>query len=279
VTEGGAESQAYLRLNPPYRCKNGDFESTEELRLVMGAHLDILYGEDVNMNGVLDPNEDDGDVSPPADDRDGHLDPGILEYLTVYSRHPSTGTNVNQPQQLRGLLEQKFSADKANDILARVSTPPATSVLEFYIRAEMTPEEFVQIEGDLIGTNTVGLVNVNSAPEAVLACIPGVGTDKAPSLVAYRQSNPDKLNTVAWVKEVLEREAAIQAARWLTGRTFQFSADIAAVGRHGRGYARVRYVFDTTEGAPKILFREDITHVGWALGTGTRTKLLAGTMR
>jgi len=109
----------------------------------------------------------------------------------------------------------------------------------------------------------------------VLACIPGIGTDKAPEMTAYRQSNPDKLNTLSWVTEVLDQNAIAQAAPWLIGRTFQFSADVAAVGRHGRGYARVRYVFDTTEGAAKILYRQDLTHAGWALGPNTRTILLA----
>src|SRR5262249_19278468 len=30
VTEGGAESETYLRRNPPYRCKNANFESVDE---------------------------------------------------------------------------------------------------------------------------------------------------------------------------------------------------------------------------------------------------------
>ena len=56
---GGAEDETYQRLNPPYRCKNAAFETTEELRLVNGAYLDLIYGEDANLNGVLDPNEND----------------------------------------------------------------------------------------------------------------------------------------------------------------------------------------------------------------------------
>ena len=274
VTEGGAESQTYARLNPAYRCKNGNFESTEELRLVSGAHLDLLYGEDVNMNGVLDPNENDGEASPPLDDRDGQLDVGILEYVTVFSRQPVTGTNVSRLQDVAALLETKFSVERANQILAQLTGQPPTSVLDFYRRSGMTREEFVQIEADLVGMNVVGLVNVNSAPEAVLACLPGIGADKAPEIIAYRQSNPDKLNTLAWVTEVLEQNELVQAAPYLIGRTFQFSVDVAAVGRHGRGYARARYVIDTTEGAAKILYRQDLSHAGWALGTATRSILL-----
>jgi type II secretory pathway component PulK len=270
-TQGGAESETYARRTPPYRCKNANFESIDELRLVMGADLEILYGDDANLNGALDLNENDGEISSPFDNRDGRLDPGILEYLTVYSRQPSTGTNVNNAQQMTPLLQQKFGTARATEILAQGR---GTSVLEFYIRSGMTREELIQIEGDLVGTNTVGLVNVNTASEAVLACIPGIGIDHAPSLVAYRQSNTDKLNTVAWMTEVLERNNALSAAPYLTGRTYQFTADIAAVGHHGRGYSRIKFVFDTSEGTPRIRYRQDLTHLGWALGRQIREALL-----
>jgi type II secretory pathway component PulK len=281
VTQGGAESQVYSRLDPPYMCKNTNFESSDELRLVSGAYLDILYGEDANLNGVLDPNENDGDVSPPSDNRDGRLDLGILQYLTVYSRQPNTGTNVNNRQQLAPLLQEKFNADRANRILAQVGGQTFGSLLEFYFGSQMTREEFAQIEGDITVTNrpTEGLVNVNTASEAVLTCIPGIGTDNAPTLVAYRQSNPDKLNSLAWVKDALawtpeaDMEKVRRVGPWITGRTYQFTADIAAVGHHGRGYQRVKYVFDTSDGAPRILYRQDLTHLGWALGRQVRDAL------
>ena len=131
----------------------------------------------------------------------------------------------------------------------------------------------MQIEPSLTTTNE-GLVNVNTASEAVLSCIPGIGLENAPTLVSYRLSNPDRLRTVAWVRAALDPGVAIQAGRYLTGRTYQFSADIAAVGRHGRGYRRVKYIFDTSEGPPMIRFRQDLTHLGWALGKQAKQQLL-----
>jgi hypothetical protein len=205
------------------------------------------------------------------------LDSGILDYLTVYTRQPTTGTNVNNLLQLTELLQQKFGSERVNQILARLTAgngPPPGNVLEFYIRSGMTAEEFAKVEGYLKGTNAVGLVNVNTASEAALACIPGIGTDKASTMVAYRQSNPDKLNTLAWVADVLDGQSALTSGPWITGRTYQFTADVAALGHHGRGYQRVKFVFDTTEGAPKILYRQDLSHLGWALGTSVRRTLL-----
>ena len=293
VSQGGAESETYNRLQPPYNCKNAPFESVEELRLVYGMTLDILYGEDFNLNGVLDGNENDGSLSPPEDNRDGRLDPGIVEYVTVSSRQPNTTrTNVNTVAQLRPLLQQAFGAARTGQILAsagliaaggngpgRPPSTPATlrSVLEFYIKSGMTVDEFAQIAGRISASSSnsiPGLVNVNTASPEVLACIPGIGTDNAPALAAYRQTNPDKATSIAWVKDVLPVASAIQAGPYLTAESYQFTADIAAVGHHGRGYSRVRFIFDTSEGTPKIRYRQDLTRLGWALGVTTRQRLL-----
>jgi type II secretory pathway component PulK len=278
VSPGGAETDTYMRLQPPYNCKNAPFETLDELRLVYGADLDILYGEDVNLNGVLDPNENDGPLSPPNDNRDGRLDPGIFEYLTVYSRQPNTRTNINTTRELTALLQQKLGTARANQILRRPGVAAGNrSVLEFYLKSQMTADEFAQIASAITFTNSAyieGLINVNTASAEVLACVPGIGTDKAQSLVAYRQSNPDKLTSVAWVAQALDRSSAIQAGPYLTVESYQFTADIAAVGHHGRGYNRARFIFDVSEGAPKIRYRQDLTRLGWALGQTTRQRLL-----
>ena len=300
--QGGADDTTYMRLNPAYRCKHAPFETVDELRLVYGMTLDILYGEDANQNGILDPNENDSDVSPPSDNRDGRLDPGILEYVTVYSREPNnTRTNVNNQQQLTPLLEEKFGTARASQILLQLgftsgggppggpggpgggppggpgATPTFGSVLEFCILSGMTADEFAQIADAITATNSAyatGLVNVNTASEAVLACIPGIGTDNAATMVAYRQSHPDRLSSLAWVVDVLGQENALRAAPYLTTHSYQFTTDIAAVGHHGRGYQRVGFVFDTSDGAPKAIYRQDLTPLGWALGKETRNNLL-----
>jgi type II secretory pathway component PulK len=280
VTEGGAESTTYLRLNPPYQCKNTNFESVAELRLVTGAFLDILFGEDANRNGILDLNENDGDASTPSDNRDGRLDAGLFEYVTVYTRQAMTGTNVSNRQQLQSLLTDKLGNARANQVLTTLTNLPAplaasatNSVLGFYLASGLTREEFIPIEGSLVSPNPTGLVNVNTASEAVLACLPGIGTSNASKVVAYRRTNANQDNSVAWVADAIDRPAARQAARWLTGRTYQFTADIAATGHHGRGYRRVQMVFDTSSGAPVIRYRQDLTHLGWALGRRVRETL------
>jgi DNA uptake protein ComE-like DNA-binding protein len=281
ISSGGAESETYARLRPPYLCKNAPFDSVDELRLVSGATMDILVGEDLNRNGILDPNEVD-------ENRDGLADPGILGYVTVFSREPNTradGTarvNVNgNRQELQTLLEDTFNATRASQITTAMG-PPARqfgSLLEFFVATGMTEAEFIQIEADVTtqaGAYIEGRVNVNTASAAVLTCIPGIGEDKAAELVNYRLSNADSINSVAWVKNVLTSADQIrEAGPFLTGQTYVFSADIAALGPFGRGYRRTKFVYDLTEGTPKIIYRQNLSHLGWALGTETRQNWLA----
>ncbi len=98
--EGGAEDEYYTNLDPgpPYSCKNGPLDTLEELLLVKGFNAALLYGEDVNRNGILDQNEDDGeDTFPFYDNGDGILNHGIAPYLTVFSRETDTALD-NKPR-------------------------------------------------------------------------------------------------------------------------------------------------------------------------------------
>ena len=96
--DGGAESDYYLGLGNPYRCKNGPLNSVEELLLVRGVSPQVLYGTDRNRNGV---NDDDSSG--------GTFDRGLADFLTVYGREinvDSLGqlrTNVNEADDLPGL--------------------------------------------------------------------------------------------------------------------------------------------------------------------------------
>jgi type II secretory pathway component PulK len=289
VSANGAEDETYSRLPQPYKTKNAAFESVEELRLVAGMTAEILYGEDANLNGILDPNENDGDNSAPYDNRDGRLDPGLMEYFTVYSREPATGTNINTQEDVEALLASVFSESRVTEITSQLyprrppgqggggggmTSTPMTSVMELYLKSGMTEDEFAQVYDYLSPTTNI-LVNVNTASQPVLECIRGIGTDYAAQMVSYRGSNPSKLTTVAWVANVVGDTNALTAGPYVTTHSYQFTADMAAVGHHNRGYQRVRFVFDTSEGAPIIIHRQDLTHLGWALGKDIRAQMLA----
>ncbi|MFO0967073.1 MAG: type II secretion system protein GspK [Gemmataceae bacterium] len=75
----GAEDDYYGGLNPPYRAKNAALDSIEEMLLIKGVTEQLLFGDDLNHNGVQDANE-------PATGSDGRFDRGWSAYLTIHSR-------------------------------------------------------------------------------------------------------------------------------------------------------------------------------------------------
>jgi type II secretory pathway component PulK len=290
----------YALQQPSYQCKSDPFETVDELRLVYGASMDLLVGEDANRNGVLDVNEND-------DNQNNLLDPGVLDSVTVYSREPNTNkvlinpANVNPNGPLASMLSTNLGASRANQILARFrtagggggrtnqTTSPAvrfTSPLQFFVATGMTANEFAQISSNLTTVPTTtpyieGRINVNSASAAVLASLLNGDTSAAAQLVTYRQNNPNDLGSIAWVVTALGQNfsselQALESWDCLTTQSYQFTADIAALGPHGRGYRRVRFVFDTSSGVPQVVYRQDLTSLGWALGKNVRQKWLLG---
>jgi type II secretory pathway component PulK len=343
----------YSSQQPAYICKSDPFETVDEVRLVYGATMDLLVGEDINRNGVLDPNETDANGN-------NMLDPGILEYLTVYSRETNTAIinisnlNTSAVTQLTSLLETNLGAARATAIISalglsagggaggrgattgggggrggrggggrggggggrggggggggrggavagsdaaepEVAEPNAAgpgrmpglsaaatvsfaSPLQFYVKSGMTSTEFALIATNLTTTTNKtieGRVNVNTASAAVLTCLLGGDDSAAAQLVNYRLSNPYNLTSIAWIIDALgqgypDALQAIEAGDYLTTLSYQFTADIAALGPYGRGYRRVKFIFDTSSGTPEILYRQDLTHLGWALGKDVR---------
>lgn len=134
----GAESETYEQMSPPYKAKNGPFETIDELLLVNGITPTLLYGEDANRNGLLDPNENDGDASPPLDNADGVLDHGFVAYFTVHGRESNRRKdgilkiNVNDGflTDLYDAVSEAFSEDAAKFVVAYRISGPATPIPE-----------------------------------------------------------------------------------------------------------------------------------------------------
>jgi type II secretory pathway component PulK len=298
----GAKDTTYEGLNPPYMCKMTNFDTVGELRMVYGMTLDYMYGEDANLNGALDPNENDGPLLPPNDNADGTLDPGLLEYFTVYTQEPTvigatsqTPTNRQVVTSLSGLTN--FIATNFPNVYSDIApnlrgmTAPK-SVLEFAMRSGITQSDLAIIEPYLMNsTNTLGLINVNTATATVLGCLPGIGNDgvmgigsqNAQTVIQYRQSNPSEMNSVYWLLDALQSigsgnvtNLVTQVGPYITSHSWQYSADVVAVGHNGRGYRRVKFVYDCSSGVPLIVFRQDLTYLGWALGKKIHDQLLAG---
>ncbi|MGD9689247.1 MAG: helix-hairpin-helix domain-containing protein [Phycisphaerales bacterium] len=83
IREAGAESETYTTMPASFKARNAPIRDLRELELVIGVVPELLRGEDWNLNGLLDPNENDGDASFPRDNADGILDAGWSALLTA----------------------------------------------------------------------------------------------------------------------------------------------------------------------------------------------------
>ncbi len=291
----GIVSLNYASLG--YAPKYAPFETVDELRLVYGATVDLLAGEDLNRNGVLDKSEKDLNSN-------GELDPGLFEYTTVYTREPNfhsdgtTLTNVNTatPSQIRSmLLNANISTSYVPELTStNADARPYAGILSFAARCKrigMSSDDFNRIASNVTTTNStyfLGRVNVNTACADVLtALFTGRNVDEqtasgaAQTLITYRRQNPNSLNSIVWIIDALGSKDSSPVVRalargdFVTTRSYQFTADIAAVGPFGRGYRRVKFIFDMSDGSPKILYRQDLSRLGWALGEKARETLVA----
>lgn len=295
---GGLYSMDYNGLG--YEDKNAPFETVDELRLVYGATMDLLVGDDLNDNGVLDSNETN---------TTGQFQPGLLDYFTVYTREPNFTvvngdnvlfTNVNTASQQD--LQTLFQNAGVNSSYARSIynyTHPGTTtrtfngILDFCVYCKnnlgMSSDDFAKIYPNVTTSTSTyirGRVNIDTASTTVLAALfEGVGYNSgvdqstaesaAQTILSYRQQNQSDLNdSVAWIVDALGSTSpvirALRGGDYITARTYQFTADIAAIGPYGRGYRRVKFIFDTSDGTPKIIYRQDLSRLGWALGDKVR---------
>jgi len=275
--DGGAGSEHYLLLAPPYLCKSGPLETVEELLLLKGATMAILFGEDANRNGLLDANENDGDDGRPSDNRDGRLDRGVWDFVTTCTSEANTpaaadavDVNSTGTTRLSSLLQEVVSSERLFTVVTQVrSNRPYASVLDFYARSGLTAAEFARIAGQLtVGDRArqAGLVNLRTAPKQALLCLPGMEETDADALIAKRtKSSAADLSTLAWVAEALPAQKAGAIGGWVTLRSFQYSADIVALSGDGRAFKRFRAVVDARSSPPRVLSWQDLTGLGWPL--------------
>ena len=62
----------------------------------------------------------------------------------------------------------------------------------------------------------------------------------------------------------------------LTDKSYQYSADIVAVSADGKSFKRVRIVADARRTPARIVYRKDLTDLGWPLDESIRDHLRQG---
>jgi DNA uptake protein ComE-like DNA-binding protein len=302
----GAEQDYYDHLDSPYVIRNGPLGTLEELLMVKGFNARIIYGEDANVNGLLDPNEDDGDDSFPPDARDGHLDRGLRGAATVLTSEPNRNTagkariNINAdtpPSRIPGLSDQTLrfillyrsegnTFKHPSELLEmkyklkqdHKEIPGAKAGLE--IDSAVKGEQLAAVLDELTtqavdkAKPVVGLVNVNTAPADVLAVLPGMDPNLAQQIVdARRDLDTETKASLAWLytQNLLDAAAFKLVAPYLTTRSFQYSLRCVGFGVPCGRYRVLEAVVDMGGGSPRVIYLRDMSRLGMPFALNVET--------
>lgn len=303
-TGAGMDSSDYNGLPEPYDAKHAKFETVEELLLIDNqdhsmVNSAMLFGMDQNRDGVVsdaernNPPQNNNTNAASTQDPINGFNRGIFNYLTCYSIEPNTtingGSRINvnstNTQPLLQYLTKTIGSSRATAIMARIEPalrrargrPVFTSIGSFYQISGMTSDEFSQVADKLTTSSKktlTGMVNVNTAPAEVLMCLPGMQQSDAEALVAARstQANPG----IGWIFQAISPQTAVNLTKYITARSFFYSADIVAVSGDGRSFKRVRIVVDARQTPAKIVYRRDLTDLGWPLPAEIRAAMKKG---
>ena len=123
----GAEKSYYQNRGKSYEPRNASFRNFAELELVAGVWPESTRGEDWNLDGRLDSNEDDGDQTWPPDNRDGILDAGLSGLLTASS--------LTSPRAASGEDRLNLATATSEEVVERLGlTAPQASALLAYAK-------------------------------------------------------------------------------------------------------------------------------------------------
>ncbi len=145
----GAEAGYYATLRSPYEPRNAPIRSLQELELIAGVRPEYVRGEDWNLNGILDPNENDGDLSWPPDNADGKLDAGWSAILTASS---SEGVLLGASGQARLDLVTAAPADIAQRL--GVTSNQAEVISAYAQTSTATLAEFLRTDLNTLARQT-----------------------------------------------------------------------------------------------------------------------------
>ncbi len=216
----GAEAGYYQGLPFPYEPRNGPIRSLQELELIAGVDPWFVRGEDWNLNGILDPNENDGDASAPNDNADGVLDAGWSEYITCDSVDGGLGytgkprLNLVEASEADIASRTNATSDQAKVILDYVSLESNAVMGDFLRRTlpqlsqqlnggartpgprieALTDEQLTALlnECAIIRDTSLppqpGKLNINTCDSRILQYLPEIDSAMGDSMIAERDS-------------------------------------------------------------------------------------------
>jgi type II secretory pathway component PulK len=280
----GAEMGYYENLMYPYTIRNNAFRTIRELLQVKGVTEQLLYGEDTNLNGLLDFNEMDGAASAPADNGDDILDQGWIAYLTCYSYERNVDgqgnkrININdadestlesqlgiKASQARWIVQNRGNGYDNIAGLINEKSPEKASSDSNGDENQTEPIDLSTFEqiADKITTSgddrIPGKINVNTAPMEVLtALLGGNDTDRqlAQSIVADRSSLLYGYESIASILDIESMNVSRfkQIADRITVRSDVFAIRCFATADVSGARLQNECIVDRAEPPCKILY-------------------------
>ena len=259
VRELGAEKGYYSQLPSPYEPRNGPIRSLQELELVAGVRAEYVRGEDWNLNGRLDPNENDGDATWPNDNADGKLDAGWSEWITTesideglaYSGEARLDLLTADERALLARVEEldplqaRVVVDYARRQGARledlISTPLAALATQV-VGLGAPAASVANLDGDQLGKlleettlldpkegPVPGRLNVNTADREEYDYITAIPSGLADQIVFMRDSRPEGFTSLLDLLELVPPQTLTQLSIFLDVRSTSFV--VSARGR------------------------------------------------
>lgn len=304
TSPAGAESEYYRQLRPPYSAGNSRLKTIEEMLLVKGFKAQVVYGEDYNRNGILDPMEDDGLENFPPDNADEELSVGLLPYVTVYSmsqdrahdNKPRIYMN-SKPEEIEFILGELLESEVAEFIVAarkagHVFKSPAELASPLKVKGSAEPIELQISPADLLiamdrlttiprppNMGPLGMmfaaplphvINVNTAPPPVLACLK-LDNEQIEQIVSARSqlSDIEKISPAWLINEdiMTPEELAKFTGPQLNGlrivtQSWQFTVESVGFGDHVGMVCRLQAVIEMQGQVPLIKYVRDLTKLG-----------------
>lgn len=277
--------------SPPASRDPASIPSLDEAFANAGLGPQLLYGEDANLNLRLDPNEDDGDSEFPTDNRNGLLDSGLQQFLSAVSYDLNVDSenrpriNLNDPKAdlaslglPKATLDYLAALQRAGkklghpvELLDAETSLPDASGKNANFKSGIGRDQMPSILDRCTGTDAMrleGLINLNSAPRAVLAALPALGETGADAIVAARPGlGVDERRTPAWILQrgLVTPEQFKELAPHLTTRGFQFSFHSLGYAVPSGRYRILDAVIDLATRPARILAVRDLTRLGFPL--------------
>lgn len=254
VRELGAEEGYYLK-NKAFRYvpRNAPMRSLQELELVAGVDPVLVRGEDWNLNGRLDPNENDGDASWPPDNADDKLDAGWSEYLTAVSTDGGLGVSGKERLDLRtasvGDIQTRLQLDNDQaDAVAAYGASLTAKLTDFLVsdlsalarnvgasqsarQARALSEDQLALmfneatlEDSTVQPKHIGKLNINTCSKETLEHVSGIESALADVIILERDSRSQGFTSIVDLLQVpaISRARLAQLAAFLTVRSNVF---------------------------------------------------------